>query len=110
MLTKIRVVFSNRLYHHGYPSPQRLLTAINSILTPVRDGHAHGTRYMYTNHPDLSYYANGRWDHAYMQEDHTKGGFVAFPVATPKGAPGPGLQRSLDGTYFRMRLDYLFFL
>jgi hypothetical protein len=53
--------------------------------------------YVYTNHPDPRYYANGRWDHAYVQEDTTRGGFIAFPVATPKGSPGPGVQRSVDG-------------
>ena len=55
----------------------------------------------YTNHPDTNFYGNsrstGRWDHAYMQEDEATGGFVAFPVATPSLAPGPGLMRSDNG-------------
>lgn len=55
----------------------------------------------YTNHPDTNFYGNsrstGRWDSAYMQEDEATGGFVAFPVATPSLAPGPGLMRSDNG-------------
>ena len=61
--------------------------------------------YMYTLHPDPKWYASrngvssGRWDHAYVQEDTKRGGFVAFPVATPGPgfAPGPGRLRSPDG-------------
>ena len=36
---------------------------------------------------------------AYVQEDTKRGGFVAFPVATPgpQFAPGPGRLRSPDG-------------
>ena len=32
-----------------------------------------------------------------MQEDPGTGGYIAFPVATPSKAPGPGVQRSIDG-------------
>jgi hypothetical protein len=66
--------------------------------------------YMYTQHPDPRWYAHrsvagftnvttGRWDHAYMQEDAQRGGYVAFPVATPAPphANAPGLLRSRDG-------------
>ena len=59
--------------------------------------------YMYTLHPDPKWYKNsngvskGRWDHAYIQEDTQRGGFIAFPVATPTGSPAPGQLRSADG-------------
>ena len=59
--------------------------------------------YMYTLHPDPRWYKNkngvssGRWDHAYIQEDTKRGGFIAFPVATPSGSPAPGILRSPNG-------------
>jgi hypothetical protein len=61
--------------------------------------------YMYTLHPDIRWYksdkgvSKGRWDHAYIQEDTKRGGFIAFPVATPAAPrpPAPGILRSPDG-------------
>eukprot|EP00660_Eupelagonema_oceanica_P001297 gene1297-5648_t len=65
--------------------------------------------YMYTLHPDTRWYASktegrkevstGRWDHAYMQEDLTRGGYVAFPQSDlfAPVLPAPGLLRSGDG-------------
>jgi hypothetical protein len=61
--------------------------------------------YMYTLHPDTRWYqsdkgvSKGRWDHAYIQEDEMRGGFIAFPVATPAAPrpPAPGILRSPDG-------------
>eukprot|EP00935_MAST-01C_sp_MAST-1C-sp1_P002520 g2520.t1 len=62
--------------------------------------------YMYTLHPDSRWYkadkggvSKGRWDHAYIQEDEKRGGYIAFPVATPAAPrpPAPGILRSSDG-------------
>lgn len=63
--------------------------------------------YMYTLHPDTRWYhstgnppvSDGRWDHAYIQEDLQRGGFIGFPVATPAPPhpPAPGILRSSDG-------------
>ena len=43
--------------------------------------------------------STGRWDHAYIQEDEQRGGYIAFPVATPASphSPAPGVLRSSDG-------------
>eukprot|EP01052_Picozoa_sp_SAG31_P036897 SAG31_NODE_4671_length_3046_cov_1.695623_2_plen_593_part_00 len=60
--------------------------------------------YMYTSQPNISlgYTAKGkvstsRWDDAYMTEDTTRGGYVAFGTGTPSAGPGAAMLRSADG-------------
>ena len=59
---------------------------------------------MYTSHPNvtLGYAAKdgvstGRWDDAYMTEDETGGGHIAFGTGTPTAGPGASVLRSQDG-------------
>ena len=61
-------------------------------------------KYMYTSHPNISlgYAAKGqvstsRWDDAYMTEDTSRGGYVAFGTGTPTAGPGASVLRSADG-------------
>ena len=87
---------------HGCP------TGTSQCLRFLQSKDALTWEYMYTLHPDTRWYrskgenpavSTGRWDHAYMQEDQERGGFIAFPVATPAAPrpPAPGILRSKDG-------------